>query len=199
MDLVLATKNAHKVGEIKKILNLAGVNFLSLKDFLSIPINESGRTLAENSLIKASFTYKMTNKPSLADDSGLFVDALDGRPGVVSSRYGKDDPARIRRILDELADEKKRAASFKAVFVYYHAPGQYEVFEGECRGRITKAAKGEHGFGYDPIFIPRGYRETFAELGPKVKDRISHRALALKKFKKYFLKNHPVPAARGSD
>jgi XTP/dITP diphosphohydrolase len=186
LDLVLATKNAHKIGEIKKILNLAGVHYLTLSDFLPIPINESGRTLAENSLIKASFTYKMADKPCLADDSGLFVAGLDGRPGVLSSRYGKDDPERIRRVLAELGDEKKRAASFRAVFVYYYAPGQYEVFQGECRGRITTAPRGKHGFGYDPIFIPRGYRKTFAELGPKVKDRISHRAMALKKFKKYF-------------
>lgn len=188
MDLVLATKNAHKVGEIKKILNLAGVHYLTLNDFLPIPINESGRTLAENSLIKASFTYKMTNKPALADDSGLFINALDGRPGVASSRYGKNDPDRIGRVLNELGGEKKRTAVFKAVFVYYFAPGKYEVFEGECPGRITLVPKGEHGFGYDPIFIPRGFRKTFAELGPKVKDRISHRAGALKKFKKYYLK-----------
>jgi XTP/dITP diphosphohydrolase len=183
--LVLATKNAHKVEEIKKILNLTGVDYFTLNDFLPIPINESGRTLAENSLIKASFTYKMTDKPSLADDSGLFVDALDGRPGVKSSRYAPDNDERIEMILSEMTGVRDRTAAFRVVFVYYYAPGRFEVFRGECRGRIALAPKGSHGFGYDPVFIPRGYRKTFAELGPAVKNRISHRAVALRKFKKY--------------
>lgn len=185
MVLVLATKNAHKVEEIKKILNLTGVDYFTLNDFLHIPINESGRTLAENSLIKASFTYKMTDKPSLADDSGLFVDALDGRPGVKSSRYAPDNDERIEMILSEMTGVRDRTAAFRVVFVYYYAPGRFEVFRGECRGRIALAPKGSHGFGYDPVFIPLGYRKTFAELGPAVKNRISHRAVALKKFKKY--------------
>lgn len=89
--------------------------------------------------------------------------------------------------------EKKRAAAFKVVFVYYYGPGRYEVFEGECPGRIAWAPKGNHGFGYDPIFIPRGYRKTFAELGPAVKNRVSHRAVALKKVRKYLIKTTLTP------
>lgn len=201
MDLVLATKNAHKIEEIKKILNLGGIRYLTLNDFLGIPINESGRTLAENSLIKASFTYKITNQPTLADDSGLFIKALAGRPGIFSSRYGKNNEDRIQRVLDELGAEKKRTAAFKVVFVYYHGPGRYEVFEGECPGRIAWAPKGNHGFGYDPIFIPRGYRKTFAELGPAVKNRVSHRAVALRKFRKYLIKTtlNPPSPLKGED
>jgi len=188
LDLVLATKNAHKVEEIKRILNLAGVNYFTLNDFRPIPINESGRTLAENSLIKASFTYKMTGKPSLADDSGLFVKSLDDRPGVLSSRYAPNNEERIKLVLNELNGVRDRAAAFRVVFIYYYAPGQYEIFKGECPGRIALLPKGNHGFGYDPVFIPRGYRKTFAELGPAVKNRVSHRAVALRKFRKYFLK-----------
>jgi len=187
LDLVLATKNAHKAEEIKKILSLAGVHFLTLNDFLPIPINESGRTLTENSLIKASFTYKMTDKPSLADDSGLFIESLDGRPGVFSSRYASDNDKRIEMVMSEMTGVRDRTAEFRVVFVYYYAPGQYEVFRGECPGRIALAPKGSHGFGYDPIFVPRGYRKTFAELDPAVKNRISHRAVALRKFRKYFI------------
>lgn len=193
MDLVLATKNAHKVEEIKKILNLAGVHYLTLNDFPAILINESGRTLAENSLIKASFTYKMTGKPSLADDSGLFIESLNGRPGVFSSRYASNNNKRIERVLNEMAGVRDRTAAFRVVFVYCFAPGQYEVFQGECPGRIAPTPKGNYGFGYDPIFLPRGYRKTFAELGPAVKNRISHRTVALKKFKKYFLKTTLTP------
>ncbi len=151
------------------------------------PIQETGRTLAANSLIKAAFVFKLTGLPSLADDSGLFVDALNGRPGVLSSRYGDDDEQRIRRILHELEEAKKRTAAFRAAFTYYNRAGVYRIFEGECHGSIACAGRGRHGFGYDPIFIPRGYKKTFAELGPAIKNRISHRAKALKAFRRFFL------------
>jgi XTP/dITP diphosphohydrolase len=186
-QIVLATRNAHKIAEIKSILG-PDIEYLTLGEFGKIKCREAGRTLLENSLIKAEFTFRVTGKPSLADDSGLFIDALDGAPGIFSSRYGKDDAQRIRRVLDELGDTKDRTARFMAVFVFYLAPGKYESFAGECAGRIAAEPKGAAGFGYDPIFIPRGYRRTFAELGAETKNRISHRATALKKFKGYLLK-----------
>lgn len=139
----------------------------------------------ENSLAKALFAFKVSNRPALADDSGLFIDALEGEPGIFSSRYGYDDVDRIARILKNLHDSEDRSASFRAVFVYYYELQRYEFFEGECRGTIAYEPRGNNGFGYDPIFIPDGYNKTFAELGKEIKNRISHRALALAKFKRF--------------
>ncbi len=182
--IILATRNQHKVVEIQNIIgDLVAVQ--QLNDFLKIDIPECGRTLLENSLAKAAFVYRLRGQTTLADDSGLFVDALDGEPGIFSARYGKDDESRIARLLKNLADKKNRHASFRAVFVYYFGQGNYKAFEGECAGEIAHTAKGKHGFGYDPVFIPKGYKKTFAELGPATKNRISHRARALRKFRKY--------------
>ena len=184
ITIVLATKNQNKIKEIKTILG-ADIHYQTIGDFLNIETKEVGKSLLENSIAKAAFSFKTSDKPSLADDSGLFVEALHGEPGVYSSRYGKTDNARITKLLKNLEDPKNRKAKFKAVFVYYYAQGKYEIFEGECIGRIALEACGSGGFGYDPIFIPEGYDKTFAELGPKIKNRISHRAKALAKFKKY--------------
>jgi len=182
--IILATRNQYKVAEIEKIIgDLVAVQ--QLNDLLKIDIPECGRTLLENSLAKAVFVYRLRGQPTLADDSGLFVDALDGEPGIFSARYGKDDESRIARLLKNLADKKNRKAAFRAVFVYYFGHGKYESFEGECVGEISRVHKGKHGFGYDPVFIPKGYKKTFAELGPATKNRISHRARALRKFRKY--------------
>ncbi len=184
MLIVLATKNQHKIKEIKEILG-ADIHYQTMSDYLNIDIKEVGRTLMENSLAKAAFTFKVSGKPSLADDSGLFVEALNGEPGIHSSRYGIDDEHRITKLLKNLGTKKNRKASFKAVFVYYYALNKYEVFEGECTGEIAYEPCGTEGFGYDPIFIPGKYKKTFAQLGQKVKNRISHRTKALTKFKKY--------------
>jgi len=182
--IVLATKNQHKIAEIKDILAL-DIQYRTLSDYVKISVKEAGRTLFENSFAKAAFAFKLSQKPSLADDSGLFVDALNGAPGVFSARFGRNDEDRIARLLEEMAGQHNRRAQFKAAFVYYYGTNKYEVFEGECIGEITTEPRGTQGFGYDPIFIPKGFRKTFAELGPKSKNRISHRAKALKKFKKY--------------
>ncbi len=185
IEIILATKNQHKINEIKAILHNKDVLLRPYTDFTDTEITESGKTLLENSLLKAEFVFKTTIKPSLADDSGLFIDALHGAPGVFSSRYGANDKERIQRVLCELGATKNRKAKFCAVFVYFYAPHKYAVFRGEIHGRISFAPRGENGFGYDPIFIPYGYKRTFAELGPELKNRISHRAKALMKFKKY--------------
>lgn len=188
--VLLATRNKHKIEEIKAIL---GKDFkcLTLSDSFKLRIAETGRTLLENSLLKAQFFYKIIKKPCLAEDSGLFIDKLNGAPGIYSSRYGKTDQERIERILNELGNKKNRQARFKVVFVYYYAPGRYEVFTGDCIGRIAYEPKGKDGFGYDPIFIPKGFNKTFAELGFKIKNLISHRAKALRKFKRYIKGNVP--------
>lgn len=182
--ILLATRNQHKVAEIEKIIGDLVV-FHKLDDLININIPECGRTLLENSLAKAAFVFQLRGQATLADDSGLFVDALDGEPGVFSARYGKDDENRIARLLKNLADKKNRKASFRAVFVYYFGHGKYEAFEGKCAGEISLVPKGKHGFGYDPVFVPNGYKKTFAELGPATKNRISHRARALEKFRQY--------------
>jgi XTP/dITP diphosphohydrolase len=184
--IILATRNTHKVIEIEEILgDLIETRMMS--DFVKVDIPECGRSLLENSFAKAAFAFRLCGQACLADDSGLFVASLNGEPGIYSARYGKDDGERIARLLYKMKGERKRAAAFRVVFVYYYADGKYEVFEGECRGRIALAARGSAGFGYDPIFIPRGYKKTFAELGPSVKNRISHRADALSKFRRFLI------------
>jgi len=187
LQIVLATRNPNKIVEIKEIIgDLAKIK--AVNDIVDIDIPEFGRTLLENSFAKAVLTYRLCGKPTLADDSGLFVDSLNGEPGIYSSRYGKNDGERIARLLKNLGEVKNRRAAFRVVFVYYYAEGKYETFKGECVGKITDSARGSQGFGYDPVFIPEGYEKTFAELGPSVKNRISHRARALKKFRNFLVK-----------
>jgi XTP/dITP diphosphohydrolase len=188
LTIVLATQNQHKIDEIKAILG-DDINYQTIGEYLDLQLQEPGRSLRENSFTKAAFSYKVSGRASLADDSGLFVEALGGDPGVYSARYGADDKERIIKLLKNLESKKNRKAKFKAVFVYYYAPGFYEIFEGECIGRITMEPQGTGGFGYDPIFIPKGYNKTFAELGPTVKNQISHRARALEKVRRY-LREH---------
>jgi len=186
LTIVLATQNQHKIDEIRTILG-DDINYQTIREYFDLKLQETGRSLRENSFTKAAFSYKVSGKASLADDSGLFVEELGGEPGVYSSRYGVDDKERISKLLANLKNKKNRKAKFKAIFVYYYAPGSFEVFEGECIGRIAMEPRGTGGFGYDPIFIPRGYNRTFAELGQTVKNRISHRAQALAKLKKYLM------------
>lgn len=182
--LILATHNRHKILEIEQILG-STVHYRPLSDYVAIQIQEAGRSLLENSLAKAMFAHKMSGLPALADDSGLFIDALDNEPGVYSARYGSNDHQRITRVLDRLRDTENRGAAFKAVFVLYTGSNEYRTFEGICPGTIAHEPRGTDGFGYDPIFIPQGYSRTFAELGAGVKNEISHRARALRKVKEY--------------
>jgi XTP/dITP diphosphohydrolase len=188
LTIVLATQNQHKIDEIRAILG-DDINYQTIGEYFDLKLQEPGRSLRENSFTKAAFSYKVSGKASLADDSGLFVDALGSEPGVYSARYGAHDKERITKLLKNLESTKNRTAKFKAVFVYYYAQGLYEIFEGECIGRIAMEPRGTSGFGYDPIFIPKGYYKTFAELGPTVKNHISHRARALEKLKRY-LREH---------
>lgn len=180
--IVVATTNAHKVGEYRKLLADQNVELKSLLDYPGFPeVEENGETFAENAAIKALAACKYCDVPAFADDSGLEVEALDGRPGVYSSRYADSDPERIAKLLKELEGCENRKARFVCAISIAFNGEVIETFEGEVRGTITLEPKGEGGFGYDPVFLPDGYDQTFGELPPDIKNKISHRAMAFKK------------------
>ena len=183
MTIVLATRNPGKISEINALL--PGVRVAPASSFPGCPEpEESGRTFEENALIKARTVARYTGRAALADDSGLEVDALDGAPGVRSARYAGEeatDRDNIDRLLGALAGipGPARTARFRCVVAVALPDGRTWTAEGVCEGRILLEPRGESGFGYDPLFIPAGHENTFAELDVKVKNRISHRAMAL--------------------
>jgi XTP/dITP diphosphohydrolase len=188
-EVVIATRNPGKLREIEAILSPLHLKLLSLRDFPDLPeVEEDGATFAENAGKKARAIARLTGRPAIADDSGLAVDALGGQPGVLSARYAggnATDRERYQKLLDEMAGipEGKRQATFVCVLAVAFPSGKMQVVEGECRGWITFAPRGKHGFGYDPIFFVPEFAKTMAELEPEVKNRISHRARALEKLK----------------
>ena len=189
IEVVIATRNAGKLREIQEILAPLGLKVLSLSDFPEIPeILEDGQTFEENAMKKAAAVASQTGRVAMADDSGLAVDALQGRPGVFSSRYAGEnatDADRYRKLLKEMAGvpEGQRGAAFICAVAVASPSGKVAVVKGECRGKIALAPKGSHGFGYDPVFYFPKAGKTMAELEPEVKNRISHRARALEKLK----------------
>jgi len=189
IEVVIATRNPGKFREIKEILGPLGLEVLSLRDFPEIPeILEDGQTFEENAVKKAAAISQQTGRVAIADDSGLAVDALQGRPGVFSSRYAGEnasDADRYRKLLKEMGGvpEGQRGAAFMCSVAIASPNGKIEVVKGECRGKIALAPKGNHGFGYDPVFYFPELGKTMAELEPEVKNRISHRARALEKLK----------------
>jgi XTP/dITP diphosphohydrolase len=168
------------------------IEFLSLKDincFDEIP--ETADTLEGNAFLKAKYIYEKFGYDCFADDTGLEVDALDGRPGVYSARYAgepSDSKRNMEKLLDEMKGKLNRKAQFRTVFALIEN-GETKYFEGKISGIIHTEARGNAGFGYDPVFIPDGFSESFAELGTELKNKISHRALAVKEFKKYLIKS----------
>ena len=183
MEILVATHNLHSKEEIKQILG-SDYTVTSLSDYdLNDEIVEDGVTFAENALIKAKYCFENTGKPSLGDDSGLVVEALDGRPGVLSARYAGDHNFKknIEKVLEEMTNEPNRRAYFITVLCFKDEDGEH-YFEGRVYGNLTTEVFGEDGFGYDPIFVPDGYNLTFAEMLPEEKNRISHRSEAMKKF-----------------
>jgi len=190
-ELIIASNNTHKIKEISKILEGFNFKIFSLKDFSDFPdTEETGTTLRENALIKAKAVYDKYNKPALADDTGLFVDALKGAPGVYSARYAGENATykdNCDKLLNALKDVegKERTAEFRSLLCLYINENEHYFFEGIVHGRIIKQPKGANGFGYDPLFIPRGYAKTYAEMTDEQKNELSHRALSLKKFKKF--------------
>ena len=190
LKIVLATSNPHKVEEINAITKDLGVEFDLPPDGFN-PI-EDAETFEENALLKAKEANKITNMITLADDSGLCVDALDGGPGIHSARYAETAQARIDKLLDVLKDvpDEKRGAKFVCAMVLLDKNGEVLFSDrGECHGNIGFEAKGENGFGYDPIFLVNGGDLTMAELPEDEKNKISHRAIALQKVIN-FLKNN---------
>jgi XTP/dITP diphosphohydrolase len=187
VKIVLATHNQGKVREIAQLMLGLPVEWSSASDFPAIPkTEESGDTLEENALLKAQALSQALGLPALADDSGLFVDALKGEPGVHSARYaGPDcnDADNVKKLLKDMADfaPDERGAAFRTV-VAIVVPGETTVFlAGEIKGKITEKPKGTAGFGYDPVFEPEGDHRVFAEMSLEEKNNISHRARAFAK------------------
>lgn len=188
--IVIATRNKGKLGEFRSILADGYDEILSLADFDEVPeIKETGLSFRENALIKAKTTSDFLGMDAIGDDSGLVVDALGGAPGIYSARYageGSSDNENNEKLLSELKGKKNRNARFVCCIALVLAGGTQEFFEGECRGQIIQEKKGQSGFGYDPVFYVSQYGKTMAELGPDIKNRISHRAIASKKLLSYF-------------
>ena len=186
MDLVLATRNRDKVREIAEILSIHRFQILSLLDFPQLPpVVEDGKSLDENALKKARTCFERTKKPCLADDTGLEVEALDGRPGLYSSRYagpGATYADNLRKLLREMegVPEEKRGATFRCVVVIVDSRGEVHRGEGSLKGRIGAESIGADGFGYDPVFYVSSIGKTLAELTLAEKNRISHRSMAVR-------------------
>jgi XTP/dITP diphosphohydrolase len=192
--LVMATRNPGKIRELQEILRDSGVVLLSLADFPHLPeIPEEGATFAENAGAKAQAVVRQTGHAALADDSGLAVDALGGAPGVFSARYALDrtspepptDADNWGKLLEELeaVPWEARGARFVCEIALALPDGRIFRARGECAGRIAREPRGQEGFGYDPVFWVPEYQATMAQLGPEIKNRISHRARALAAFK----------------
>ncbi len=190
MELLLATENKGKIREIKQMLNDPRLKLLLLKDFPGLPkLHEEGTTFRENAIYKAKEFSKLTGKLSLADDSGLEVEALGGNPGVYSARFAGEDAtdeennSRLLKLLGDLPLHKRKA-HFRCVMAVVSPEGWIKVAEGKCSGLIGFKPQGRFGFGYDPLFIIPEYNRTFGQLAPQIKNKLSHRSQALKKVRK---------------
>ena len=194
MRIVFATNNQHKLDEIKKI-STGQLEILSLSDInCHEEIPETGDTLKENALIKAHFVKKKFDMDCFADDTGLEVEALENAPGIHSSRYaGPDcDPEdNMQKLLQELQNKTNRKAQFRTVIALL-LKGEVHYFEGIIRGEIIHQKKGTNGFGYDPIFKPKGYDRTFGELSEDIKNSLSHRSIATKKLVAFLLQQKEI-------
>ncbi len=190
--IVFATNNQHKLEEIRKITQ-GSLEILSLTDIgCNEEIDETGNTLNENALIKATYVKERYGYDCFADDTGLEVDALEGAPGVFSARYAGEacrPEDNMEKLLAEMKDTENRRAQFRTV-IALRCNGENHLFEGVIRGSIIREKKGNEGFGYDPIFMPEGYDKTFAELGTEVKNQISHRAVATGKLMHFLLERY---------
>ena len=187
-NLVFATNNAHKLEEIRAILG-DKINILSITDSdCHADIPKTADTLEGNARLKAEYIYQHYGMDCFADDTGLEVEALNGAPGIYSARYaggaGHDSEANMHKLLSELEGKTNRKAQFRTAICLIEG-GEEHLFEGIVRGTILQERRGTAGFGYDPIFQPEGYTETFAEMGNEEKNKISHRARAVQKLVEY--------------
>lgn len=194
-ELVIATRNPGKLLEVRELISDLPVTLKSLLDFpLTTEVEETGATFAENAALKASAYALQTGGWTLSDDSGLEVDALGGAPGIFSARYGGEratDAERVTLLLSELArtGDRERRARFVCAVALADASGRIiNLSTGRCEGRIAHHPRGHHGFGYDPVFIPEGYEQTFGQLSSQIKQAFSHRARALEGTRAFLLK-----------
>ena len=181
--LVLATKNNGKISEFRDLFRESGIQIKTLDDFGPIPpVIEDGATFEDNAVKKAQFTARVLGIPAIADDSGLTVKALQGAPGVFSSRYAgenADDESNNRKLLAEMKGFEDRAAAFVCVLAIAVPRGPALIYEGTCEGMIAETPRGDQGFGYDPLFYYPPFQKTFAQLTGKEKNSISHRGKAI--------------------
>ncbi len=189
IELIFATGNQHKVDEICSLLSEKYALF-SLKDIkFEEELPETQETIEGNSLQKAETLYRKINKNCFSEDTGLEIEALNGRPGVRSARYAGDSEQNIEKVLAEMANQQNRTAQFKTVITYFFDK-KYVQYTGICKGQIIHSKIGENGFGYDPIFIPDGSDKTFAEMTMTEKNKFSHRKKAVAQFISFLENNH---------
>ena len=190
-ELLVASNNIDKLSEIRKVFENEDIKILSLKDVgIDIEISEDQETLEGNALKKAKEIFQISKIPTISDDTGLFVKALYGEPGVYSSRYAGENVTyndNCKKLIWNMKGipESKREAYFKTVICFYVKRDKYYLFKGICNGKIINTKRGAEGFGYDPLFIPGGYKKTFAEMNKDEKNKISHRGRALTKLKEF--------------
>lgn len=184
MKLLIASRNSHKLAEIRAISNLPGLEIVGAHEIEGLPeVIEDGRTFQANAVKKAVSVAMLTKLWTLADDSGLEVEALNGEPGVCSARYAGEPAnyaANNAKLLQRLEQQPHRVARFVCVVALSSPSGRAQIVEGICQGRILRESRGEQGFGYDPLFVPDSYEQTFAQMDAALKNQISHRARALK-------------------
>ncbi len=186
-EIVLATNNAGKIAELQEMLAPFAIKVRTAKEFSQEDPEETEVTFFGNAKLKADFFAKLSGLPALADDSGLCVDALNGRPGVYTARFAKTPADGFAIINQELGENPNRGANFTCCLVLSMPNGEFDKFEGVVTGTIAKEGKGDKGFAYDPYFIPEGYEKTFAEM-PEEKAILSHRKRAFEQFvTKYFI------------
>ena len=189
MKVVLASSNKHKVQEINDIVKSIGLEVEFVLPPEGFDPEENGTTFEENSHIKAYEAWKLTKTWVLADDSGLCIDALGGKPGIFSARYAETPALRIERVLKELNGIEERKAHFTCAMTLINPQGEVEYkYQGICEGSIIKEARGTNGFGYDPIFLVKDDSRTMAELSEDEKNQISHRSVALRHVLEYLQK-----------
>lgn len=191
MKIVLASNNPDKVKEVKEILGPLGIEVFSLKDLgIKIEIEEDQSTFEGNARKKARTVFELTGLPTIADDSGLMVEALNGEPGVYSSRYAGEEhnyEKNNQKLLQELKNKPEPHRAKFVCFINYITETEDEIFIGETSGEILKEPRGTNGFGYDPLFKPDGFDKSYAELPSEIKNKISHRYKALVKFRNYLV------------
>ncbi len=187
MELVFATNNAHKLREVREIIG-GGILIRSLKEIgFDVEIPETQETIEGNARQKARFVFDQTGLDCFADDTGLEIDVLDGRPGVYSARYAGEQCSfedNIVKVLEEMGSTSNRSARFRCV-VCLIVKGEEHLFEGKVEGTIIEEKRGHEGFGYDPVFLPDGYKQTFSEMPAYLKNGISHRGKAITRMNRF--------------